>query len=437
MSGGPCVQLGIAGLVCAWVLVLVAQDNTKTIRHHHVEETDPVGAKISEAETDIGKQDYSAAEGLLKEALAAKPDNYLAWYDLGFVYRAMGQKDESIAAYRSSVAVKPEVFESNLNLGLELAQAGNPDAEKFLRAATQLTPMSNPNDGKKRAWMALGQFLARGKPDEAAAAYQQAAIVDPHDPEPHLLAAPLLETTRPADAEKEYQQAIALAPQSPDALAALTNFYMRQRRFSDAGALLRKLIDLHPNDAAAHIQLGRMLAIAGKNDDAIAQLESGLKLDPSDSHAQHDLADLYLQAGKFKEAEQLYAGLAAAYPSDAGFHEALGRALLNEKKFPEAQSELEKAVRLKPDFGPAYGDLAVAANENKNYQLAIQAVDMRAKYLPEIPMTFFLRATAYDHLQDEKNAAKYYHQFLEVAAGKFPDQEWQARHRLIAIEPKK
>ena len=98
---------------------------------------------------------------------------------------------------------------------------------------------------------------------------------------------------------------------------------------------------------------------------------------------------------------------------------------------------MERTVQLKPDFGPAYGDLAVAANENKNYPLAIQAVDMRAKYMPEIPMTYFLRATAYDHLQDVKNAARYYHQFLDVAGGKFPDQEWQARHRLIAIEPKK
>lgn len=437
MSGGPSLRWGIAVLVCACALVAFAQDDTKTVRHHRVENGDPAAAKISEAESDIGKQDYSAAEDLLKEVLAAKPDNYLAWYDLGFVYRAMGQKDESIAAYRSSVAAKPDVFESNLSLGLELAQAGNPDAEKFLRAATQLTPVSNPDDGKKHAWMALGQFLQRSKPDDAAAAYQQAAVVDPYDPEPHLLAASLLETTRPADAEKEYKQALADAPESPDALAALTNFYMRQRRYSDAETALRKLTDLHPNDAAAHLQLGRMLAIAGKNDEAIAQMKTGLSLDPSDSHAQHDLADLCLQAGKFSDAEHLYAQLSAAYPGDAGYHSALGRALLEEKKFAEAQNELQKAVQLKPDLGPVYGDLAVAADENKNYQLAIQAVDMRAKYLPEIPMTYFLRATAYDNLKDEKNAARYYHQFLEVAAGKFPDQEWQATHRLIAIEPKK
>jgi len=79
----------------------------------------------------------------------------------------------------------------------------------------------------------------------------------------------------------------------------------------------------------------------------------------------------------------------------------------------------------------------VAANETKNYELAIKALDDRAKFAPEMPLSYFLRATAYDHLRSKKQAAENYHRFLEVTDGRFPDQEWQARHRLIAIEPTK
>lgn len=428
----------LCGMVLAACASITARaQDTKTVRHHHVEEADPVAVKISEAESEIGKRDYSSAEATLRQVVGSSPGNYLAWYDLGFVCHALGRGDESIAAYRKSVAARPDVFEPNLNLGLELAETNNSDAEQFLRAATKLTPEANPKESKKQAWMALGQLLASSKPDDAAAAYQQAALLDPADPEPHLQAGAILEKARTADAESEFKQALAVAPQSSDALAALTNFYMRQRRFADAEVLLRKLVALHPNNAAAHIQLGRMLAIAGKTSDAIAEMEAGLNLDPSDSHAQRDLADLDIEAGKFADADRLYASLVSSYPNEADYHHGLGRALLREKKFTQAQHELEQAVRLKPDLGPAYGDLAVAADENQNYPLAIQAVDTRAKYLPEIPMTYFLRATAYDHLRDEKNAARYYHQFLAVDAGKLPDQEWQARHRLIAIEPKK
>jgi tetratricopeptide (TPR) repeat protein len=88
-------------------------------------------------------------------------------------------------------------------------------------------------------------------------------------------------------------------------------------------------------------------------------------------------------------------------------------------------------------LGDAYGDLAFAASENKDYALTIKALDARAKFLPEEAITYFVRASAYDHLKDYKRAAANFHLFLNMAHGKYPDQEWQAKHRLIAIEPKK
>jgi len=405
-----------------------------TVRHHTVEDTDPIAVKLAQAEDAITKQDYATAEPLLKEVVADRPADYAAWYDLGFLYHAQGRNEESIEAYKKSVQAKPTVFESNLNLGLELAANDKPEAEQYLRAATKLTPTSHPAEGRKRAWIAVGHFLQHSNPEDAVNAFRQAAVVDPKDPEPHLLAGSMLEQLKNPEAEQEYQMALSIDPNSTDAMTALTNFYMAQHRFPDAENLLRKLVILHPNDAAAHIQLGRMLAIAGKNDDAIMEMQAGLKLDPTDSKAERDLADLYAGARKFNEAAQIYTTLVDHSPNDASLHYLLGRTLLQQKKFTDAQSELAKAVQLKPDFGEAYGDLAVAANNNKEYPLALKALDMRAKYLPENPLTYFLRATAYDHVRDVKNATKYYHEFLNISGGKFPEQEWQAKHRLIAIE---
>ena len=88
-------------------------------------------------------------------------------------------------------------------------------------------------------------------------------------------------------------------------------------------------------------------------------------------------------------------------------------------------------------MGDAYGDLAFAAGETKNYALVIRALDYRVKMLPETPITYFLRASACDHLHDFKTAAVNFRLFLNTAKGKYPDYEWKAEHRLIAIEPKK
>jgi tetratricopeptide (TPR) repeat protein len=438
---GGLIRLAIVMLAGVVSIGAGAQDHV-TIRHHRVEETDPDAAKLAEAETEIGKHDYAGAEPLLKDYVAAHPESYSAWYDLGYAYHAMGRREDAIAAYRKSVAAKPDLFESNLNLGLALAAAGQPDAEQFLRAATQLKPASGSVQSSKRAWMALGNLLAASKPDDAAAAFQQAAVLDPKDPEPHLLAASLLEKQRRlAEAEKEYQMALELTPkddaQSADALTALTNFYMEQKRFADAESLLRKLVALHPDEAAAHLQLGRMLAISGKNDEAAAEMEAGLKLDPADSKAERDLADLYADSGKYEQAQKLYSALLVKNPNDADLHYGVGRMLLKQKQFAQAEQELLRTVQLKPDLGTAYGELAIAADENKDYALAIKATDARAKFLPEVPMAYFMRATAYDHLQDIKNATKYYHLFMDAAGGKYPTQEWQAKHRLIALEPQK
>ena len=386
----------------------------------------------------MDKSDYATAEPLLKKVVDRNAANYRAWFDLGFVENAIGKRDDSIAAYRKAVAAKPDVFESNLNLGMMLAKAGQPDAEQFLRAATTLKPTAQVDEGHARAWMGLALVLEASRPDEAIVAYRQAATLRPKDPEPHLSAGLLLEKGNHfSDAEAEYNKALEINPTSTYAVTALANVYMRSQQFEKAEEMLRKLAAAHPEDAAAHMQLGRVLAAAGKNDEASTELEAALKIAPNDPAANRELAELYMKAGKYDKAETAYRALLAGNPKDADLHEGLGQACMKLRKFPEAQKEFLIVAQMKPGLGDVYGELAGAASENKDDLMTIRALDARAKLLPEIPMTYFVRAIAYDHLRDYKNAAVNYHKFLEVDNGKYPDHEWQARHRLKTIEPKK
>src|SRR5262249_37256289 len=110
--------------------------------------------------------------------------------------------------------------------------------------------------------------------------------------------------------------------------------------------------------------------------------------------------------------------------------------LMQLHQFPDAQKELIRALQLDGRLSEAYGDLAVCASENKQYGLALQALDARAKMLPETPGTYFLRATALDNLRQFPQAVQSYKQFLSASNGKYPDEEWKARHRLAAIEKK-
>jgi Flp pilus assembly protein TadD len=423
-----------------------AQDQT-TVRHHK-ERIDAQAPEIAQAEDAIQKGDFAGAETLLKAALDKDANNYTAWFDLGFVLNHLGRSEESIAAYRKSVAAKPDVFESNLNLGLMLVRANNPDAEQFLRAATTLKPTANIEEGQARAWLALAHLVENSKPEEALTAYRRASELTPKDPEPHLSAGLLHERQKEfTAAEAEYKQVLAIDPHSNDphsgdshsaeAVIGLTNIYMKSGRLDAAEPLLRRLAAERPDDAGIHLQLGRVLFAQGKKDDAIAEFQTALKLAPADSDTQRELVDLYVSAGKNDLAEPIYRTLLSAHPKDAELHRGLGQALLRQKKFPEAQQEFSTALELKRDWPEIYVDLAFAASENKNYELTIRALDIRAKFKEDMPaVCFFFRASAYDHLRDYKQASVNYHLFLDSAKGKYPDQEWQARHRLIAIEPK-
>jgi tetratricopeptide (TPR) repeat protein len=409
---------------------------------HHIqirdEDSPTQPAELTAAEAAIEKKNYSAAEPLLRKLVERDPASYVAWFDLGFVENALGKVDDSIAAYRKAVAAKPDVFESNLNLGLQLAKTGQPDAEEYLRAATHLKPSSQPAEGQYRAWLSLAETIQKSKREEALVAYQHAATLQPKEAEPHLSAGQVFERENKfADAEQEYKRALALDSHSTDAVIGLANLYMRGRRFPEAEDYLRKLLAEHADSAPVHIQLGRVLAAEGKTDAAIAELQAGIKLSPGDDAAQRDLGELYTTAGKNDLAEAVYRGLVAAHPNEAELHRRLGQAMLRQKKFPEAEKEFITAVKIKPDLGEAYGDLAFAAGENQQYPLVIRALDARTKLLPETPVTYFMRASAYDHLRDFKNAAVNYRLFLNTANGKYPDDEWKAKHRLIAIEPKK
>jgi Flp pilus assembly protein TadD len=447
------MKRAFANAALIFVLAACCSAQTHTTVRHYKERVDDQPPEIAQAEDAIQKNDFSGAETLLKKALDQNPNkdpnnypawSYQAWFDLGFVLNRLDRPDESIAAYRKSVAAKPDVFESNLNLGLMLVRANNPDAEQFLRAATTLKPADHIEEGQARAWLALAHLLESKKPDEAFTDYRKASELTPKDPEPHLSAGLLHEQRKEfSDAEAEYKQTLTLDAHSTDAAIGLTNIYMKSGRLGDAEPLLRRLAtdrldDARPNDAGIHLQLARVLAAEGKKDDAIVEFQSALKLAPSDADAQRELADLYASAGKNDLAEAAYRPLVADHPKDPELHRALGQALLRQKKFPEAQQEFLTAVRLKRDRPDVYIDLAFAASENKNYELTVRALNGRAMLNAEMPAAcFFIRASAYDHLHDYKNAALDYHHFLDSDQGKNPDQEWQATHRLIAIEPKK
>jgi Flp pilus assembly protein TadD len=414
-----------------------AQNVGQTIRHHRVAEDESYGPALQKAEAAIDAKDYAAAESELQKLTESQPENYRIWFDLGLIYSQTNRDQQAIEAYKKAVAADPQVFESQLNLGLLMARAGLPEAAEHLRAATTLDPASDSKDAMATTWLALAQVVQKTNPGEALAAYQKASGLRPADAKLHLAAGSIAEQLKNwSVAEHEYLAAKAGDAGNEQAVSGLVNVYLATRQFAKAEPLLRDLLKEKPSDRSLRLLLGRLLMAQGRLDEARPELEAGLE-GSQDTKARRDLAQLDFDAKQYDKAAEQLKILLQQTPNDAEARAMLGSALLYQKHFPEAQAELLAAVKLKPDMAGAYNDLAMAASENKDYILTIRALDARAQLKPDQPGTYFLRAIAYDHLKDYVHASENYHRFLEVADGKFPDQEWLARQRLKVIEPRK
>ena len=426
-------------LLCCAGPLWAQSEQTRTTVHHHpapVTESSAASGLLDESEALLAKGDYAAARPILEQAVGRDPKSYQAWYDLGYDEQALHHDAEAIAAYRKSVELNPKVFESNLNLGLALAVSGQQDeAAKYLTAATELQPASHPQQAKEHAWLSLGQLRSNGNAGASERAFQEAVKLVPSDPQPHLLLAELQENSgKLEEAKTQYQQALAVAQGEARAraLRGLVNIAIASKQYGEAENDVRQYLAAAPSDSHAHLLLGRLLAAQGKNDDALVELTKAGQT--NDTGVLREQADLLSALNRDAEALPIYQRLIELEGNNAQLRYSYARALMRQHQTVPAEEHIIAALKLNPNLARAYGDLAIVASDNQHYELALKALDIRTKLLGDNPGTYFLRATALDHLRRYPEAAQSYRQFLALANGKYPDEEWKARHRLIAIQ---
>jgi tetratricopeptide (TPR) repeat protein len=432
--------MGITKAIAAALLASLALPALAQTRPSHkphpqsTDDDDRAANALKDAESLLQKQQYAQAEEKLQALIAAQSENPQAWFDLGFAQSHQGKTAEAITSYKKATQLDPKWFEAQQNLGLALAKSGDLSAAaSALKIAVTLKPTVGGQQALAAAWVSLAQVTEESQPQESLAAYQKSAELDPANSDAQLGIARMAERAGNAAAAEQQYLKLAAAGNN-DSIERLIGLYLKQKRFADAETWLHKYISTNPQSTAAQLQLGKLLAAEGKTQEAIATLEPLYKTSP-DPKLARALAGLYLENKQYPAAADLLRPLIAQSPTDAQLHLDYGTALMHQLKYPEAQAVLLKAVQLNPNMVQAYSDLAYAAEQNKNYELTIRVLDARAKLQPETPATLFLRATAYDNLRMYKPAAENYKLFLGVAAGKFPDQEFQARHRLKAILP--
>jgi tetratricopeptide (TPR) repeat protein len=396
-----------------------------------------VSSEVAEAEAAIAKSDWNTAETRLSLWLTSHAADPRALFDAGYVADAQNRLPDAESFYRRAIDADPKSFEAHVSLGLLLAREGKAeDARPELAIATHLDAGDAGPAAKARAWRALAEIDHAGNATEASNDLLEALKLSPETTADTLLAARIADQANEYDsAETAYRRVLAVDPKSAPANSGLAHALIARKQYPEAETLLRAALEQSPDDPALTAQLATVLAAQDKAE-ALPLLEKLHDAHPQDPAITRMLAEVLADAGDYAGSDHFYVALLAATPNDVILLLGHGQNLVRLLRYAEAFAAFSKATELDPASADGWSGLAFAASRTNQPAVTLHALTMRSKYLPEVPSTYFLWATAYDSLHQSVQAAAYYQHFLDSSAGKFPDQEWQARQRLLLLNKK-
>ncbi|HEY1578192.1 MAG TPA: tetratricopeptide repeat protein [Terracidiphilus sp.] len=397
---------------------------------------------LADAEAAIVKSDWKTASAELDDYVATHANDARALFDAGYSAEHQDQLDKAAAFYRRAVETNPNSFESHLALGLLLARQGKRDeAHTELETSTKLEPGEAGAPLKARAWRALARLDTPGPDGEGDATQASNELLEalkltPETEDDTLLAADLAETSGQHDeAEKAYRRVLTEDPKSIPANSGLAHVLIQRKQYPEAEKLVRAALQQQPDSPVLDAQLATILA-AQDDADALPLLQKLHASHPDNPAITRMLAQVLADSGDAAASDKLYAALLVKSPDDVDMLVAHGQNLVRQQQYPQALAAFNKATQLDSASADAWSGIAFAASKLHQPSLAIHALTMRSKFLPDVPATYFLWATSYDTLNDRVAAITYYHHFLESSGGNFPDQEWQAKQRLLVLERK-
>ncbi|MGI9251186.1 MAG: tetratricopeptide repeat protein [Pseudohongiellaceae bacterium] len=258
------------------------------------------------------------------------PDAFEGYYNFGTFLMSFDRQEEAVSAFYESIKHYPKLTKAYVNLGSALMELDrHEEAVDVLQRAIEEGPTAieqekDPQGVNYRtaaAYINLGSAqLELDRFEEAEGNLRHALGMEPESLQGYQnLAAVLLEQERKADALPVLEKIAELMPQPsvgpyrqmasianelgrtrqadnynlqaialelgldqehPQVLGQLAAVYFNEGRYEQALTLFQRIVQMEPNNADAHSNLGSALAQTGRLEEAIASFERALVLQP-------------------------------------------------------------------------------------------------------------------------------------------------------------
>ena len=141
--------------------------------------------------------------------------------------------------------------------------------------------------------------------------------------------------------------------------------FEQAKQYDAAIEQLKKVLEVKPDLAEVHYELGMAYKQKAMNDEAIDSFKHVLKLQPNESDVYADLGEVQYRAHHYDDAIGSFQKLTSVHPDSPVSHYNLGLVYLMKDDYEPAIRELNRALELKKDFPEAKTALELAI-KNKN-----------------------------------------------------------------------
>lgn len=312
----------------------------------------------------------------LLHAQELAPEEFLWPYFLGYFHFEGGDLQKAKDFFERAVELRPDYVPAMFRLGKSYLDLGHAaDAQPLFQEALEMEPDSSALHG----WLGRAA-LALGDHAQAVEHLERALALEPRATRFHYslaLAYRALGDSERADAHlrqrgdgeppifdslvQTYYWLLETAQTYHQrALAALSN-----EDYAMGVELLRRGLELEPENAGLGYLLGSALYRNGELDAAIAQLEHHNGLYPDHADAQYLLGMMYIERESYRDALPRLEAAVRHDPKHAGARMALAEYLAVMGRLEDALGHWERVMELEPRFVEAWtqsADLLVRLN---------------------------------------------------------------------------
>jgi len=261
---------------------------------------------------------------------------------LGFAYQELGQFDAAIATFEEARKLSPK----DPSVASYLADA-NIAAKKYAAAVdvTRQALLDNPDDVRLIRLQARALRFS-GKTDQGIALLEESIKKHADDPSGYIALAQLYsDAERGAQAVRVLQDAQARFPNDTTIGFELGATYDKQKKFADAEAAFKQVLNREPDNAPVLNYLGYMLAERGERlDESVNYVKKALEIEPDNGSYLDSLGWAYYKADKLELAESHLRRAADQLQSNSVIQDHYGDVLLKMGRIDDAIAAFNRAL---------------------------------------------------------------------------------------------